>query len=149
MKVKINCLNRYTIYADGSLIHLDEIKTSPIISSYYGISASQKGDITFINSENGAGVCLHPPLGRYLHFDSNFSIPQSISQIGIGTGTLPTMITTGAGRTHYKLISISVGHNVFDLTAFGITTDSGVFFIGVPESITGIISNIYFSNYAD
>ena len=108
---------------------------------------SQKGDVTFLNASAGAGVCMYITMGRYLHFDANFSTPENdFAQIGMGNGSLPTMMTTGACRTVFKNIAIFPGHNVIDLGDFPANSSPAtIIYLAVPANVTGIIQNICFS----
>lgn len=136
----------YTIYANGKKDY-HVIGTNPLLSSFYSVGISQSGVLQFQNCPSGAGICMNPPCGRYLHFDSSFASQYpDRAQVGVGTGTLPAMMNSGTGRDEFTNINVKVGHNVVDLSfAPAILSMDKVLYLSFPQGRTGYIQNIYIS----
>ena len=115
-------------------------------SSFLGIITddSSPGRVVFITSTSGAGVMFESVFGgTTLHFDSGSG--GYTLQIGFAhpSATLPTVITQGTDRYSFVNHTVTAGHNVVPLPAYGLY---GLMFIGFAydDSPSGAyIQNIY------
>ena len=115
------------------------VKNYPIVASIYGIAATD-GRVALLNNYSGI-VMLDCYGATKLHFYS----PDVVSlQIGgcDSSATLPTIISTGAGRGNYTNYTTTIGDNVVTLPSRGIT---GNIFIGLGNGNPTTISDIYFT----